>query len=47
MKKTNLKAAKLTAEFLIKRNVNSACWFLWHQPKVPDGYKKFVKQKKL
>lgn len=31
-------------EKLIKFNVNSACWFVFHQPKLPKGTERFKKQ---
>ncbi len=41
------KAAKITvakaAESVVKTNVNSTCFFVAHQPKLPKGAEKFRK----
>ncbi|BCN29465.1 cyclic lactone autoinducer peptide [Anaeromicropila herbilytica] len=45
MKGLNDSVAKLNniALKLVKQNVNSACFWISHQPKVPDAAKKFRK----
>lgn len=37
------KAVAATAKAAVSTNVNSACWFVAHQPKLPKGAEKLRK----